>query len=142
MANTTPAHWEITELVLQAFRTVFNKLGPNFLEAVYVRALEIECRKLGLRVRREVPIAVRYDGVIVGHYRADLLVNGVVVVEAKAGQRTGAHYAQLRAVSCRFLALSCRFISRRRNTVPADMFSQARYRRIDVLTFYRTECHI
>jgi len=67
MSGDTPIHWEITELVLKAFRAVFNKMGPQFLEAVYARALEIECRKRGLRVRREVPIAVRSDGVIVGH---------------------------------------------------------------------------
>jgi len=90
-----PSHWDITELVLQASRTVFNRMGPHFLEAVYVRALEIECRKRGLRGQREVPVAVRYDGVIVGHYRADLLINGVVVLEAKAGERVRGHYTQL-----------------------------------------------
>jgi len=95
MIADLPLHWEVTEVVLQAFRMVYNRMGSRFLEAVYVGALEIQCRKLGLRVAREVPIAVRYDGHIVGHYRADLIIDGVVVVEVKTGEPMAAHFAQL-----------------------------------------------
>src|SRR3954464_9331781 len=90
-----PPHRDLTELIIKAFRTVYNRLGCHFLEQVYVGALTIECRKLGLRVRQQAPIPVRYDGIVVGRYRADLLINNVVVVEVKTGSRCAEHYNQL-----------------------------------------------
>lgn len=88
-------HWDLTERVIGAFRTVYNTLGTGFLEQVYVRALEIECRKRDLIVRREAAVTVWYDGWVVGRYRIDLLVNDAVIVEAKTGLPSSAHYAQV-----------------------------------------------
>lgn len=61
-------------------------LGPGFLESVYQKALDHELRKAGLRVELEKPIQVRYDGVVGGDFAADMLVEGVVMVENKAVQ--------------------------------------------------------
>jgi GxxExxY protein len=63
---------------------VSNGLGCGFLEKVYENALSHELRKTGLEVCQQYRIPVSYDGVIVGDYVADLLVNGVVLVELKA----------------------------------------------------------
>ena len=89
-------HKDITELIIQAFYTVYNTLGYGFLEKVYQNALVIELQKLGLEVIPEACIKVYYNGQIVGEYFADLLVAGVVLVEIKA-LRTLApeHEAQL-----------------------------------------------
>ena len=57
----------------------------GFLEKVYENALAHEMRKTGLDVCQQYRIPVSYDGVIVGDYVADLLVNGVVLVELKVG---------------------------------------------------------
>jgi GxxExxY protein len=84
----------LTRIVIAAFFAVYNKLGFGFLENVYVGALEHECRKRGLRVEREVPIAVYYDGIIVGTYRADLLIEGRLVVEVKACSTPHGKYAR------------------------------------------------
>jgi GxxExxY protein len=84
----------LTRIVIAAFFAVYNKLGYGFLENVYVGALEHECRKRGLRVEREVPIAVYYDGIIVGTYRADLLIEGRLVVEVKACSNPHGKYAR------------------------------------------------
>jgi GxxExxY protein len=54
------------------------------LEHVYVLALEIELRRLGLQVRREVTTTVYYDGVPLCPYRIDMLVNDKVVIEVKS----------------------------------------------------------
>ncbi len=62
---------------------VSNGLGCGFLEKVYENALAHEMRKTGLEVCQQYRIPVSYDGVIVGDYVADLLVNGVVLVELK-----------------------------------------------------------
>jgi GxxExxY protein len=74
----------LTHKVIGAFFHVYNALGYGFLEAVYARALEVELARRGLQVAREVSINIWYGGEIVGQYRADLLVENVVVVELKA----------------------------------------------------------
>jgi GxxExxY protein len=66
-------HTDTTELIIQAFYTVYNTLGYGFLEKLYRNALAIELRKLGLDVIQEARIAVYYDGEVVGEYFADLL---------------------------------------------------------------------
>jgi GxxExxY protein len=76
---------ELTRTVIGGFFLVFSKLGEGLLENAYVGALERELIKRGLDVKREVPVAVYYDGLAVGHYRIDLLVNDVLVLEIKAG---------------------------------------------------------
>ncbi len=64
--------------------TVSNTLGAGFVEKVYENALAHELRKNGMRVVQQGPIQVTYDGVVVGDYTADLLVDGSVIVELKA----------------------------------------------------------
>lgn len=46
----------------------------------------VELQRLGLRVEREVPTAVSYEGVVVGTYRVDLLVEGRLVLEVKSAE--------------------------------------------------------
>jgi GxxExxY protein len=46
--------------------------------------LVLELVREGLQVKQQYPIAVMYDGVIVGDYCADLLVDHSVLVELKA----------------------------------------------------------
>lgn len=90
-------HEDLTGKILGRCFKVYNRLGDGFIENPYVGALEHELRKAGLRVAREAPIAVEYDGVIVGSYRVDLLLEGVVILEAKAEERlTAQHERQLR----------------------------------------------
>lgn len=77
---------ELTRSVIGAFFTVYNKLGHGYLENVYVGALMVELQRRNHRVEREVPTAVEYEGVIVGTYRLDLLVEGKLVLEIKGGE--------------------------------------------------------
>jgi GxxExxY protein len=77
-----------------AFR-VMNTLGAGFLEKVYENALALELREAGLAVVQQHGIAVHYSGVVVGEYAADLLVEGIVMVELKAVRAVdNAHAAQ------------------------------------------------
>ncbi|HZJ17191.1 MAG TPA: GxxExxY protein, partial [Chthoniobacteraceae bacterium] len=69
---------EITEAVIGAAFAVHRELGYGFLEKVYQRALQVELLKSGHSAELEFPIAVKYRGVIVGEYFADLLVDGKV----------------------------------------------------------------
>jgi GxxExxY protein len=63
---------------------VGNVLGAGFLEKIYENALAHELRKTGLSVATQFPISVHYDGVIVGEYLADLLVEQRILIELKA----------------------------------------------------------
>src|SRR4051812_34302050 len=77
-------HRELTDRIIKSFYKVYNTLGFGFLENVYRNALEIELRKCGLSVARQVRFEVRYDGQVVGTYFADLVVEGLVILELKA----------------------------------------------------------
>ena len=75
---------DISGRVIGAAMTVSNTLGAGFLEKGYENALVHELRRSGLRVEQQRPLAVTYDGVIVGEYAADVIVEGSVILELKA----------------------------------------------------------
>jgi GxxExxY protein len=78
------SHSTITGPILAAFFEVHNELGHGFSEGVYRRALAIVLRAARLEVAEEVPIHVHFRGTVIGTFRADLIVNRVVLVEVKA----------------------------------------------------------
>jgi GxxExxY protein len=63
---------------------VHRVLGPGFLESVYQNALVLELSRSGIATEREHRLAVRYEGVVVGEFCADLLIEGRLIVELKA----------------------------------------------------------
>jgi len=79
-------HSELTEKIIKAFYTVYNKLGYGFLEKVYENALVIELKKSGLNIKQQQKINVYYDSSQVGEYFADLVINEVVIIELKAAE--------------------------------------------------------
>jgi GxxExxY protein len=85
----------VSERILGCAFKVANTLGPGFLEKVYENALAHELRKAGLEVQPQVKIDIWYDGVLVGEFLADLLVEGRILVELKACRAlTDAHSGQ------------------------------------------------
>ena len=74
----------LSEKVIGCALKAGNALGAGFLEKVYENALAHELRKAGLQADQQHGIAVRYDGVVVGEYAADLLVADCLLVELKA----------------------------------------------------------
>ena len=79
---------DITEKIIGAAFAVHSELGYGFLENVYKKAMQVELQQAGLKCEIEHPIKVRYRKVIVGDFRADLLIDDVVIVELK----TAKHY--------------------------------------------------
>ena len=76
---------QIAKSVLDAAFVVHSKLGPGLLESVYEVALAHELRKSGLNPERQKAMPIRYDGILFEEgYRADLLVDGKVIVELKS----------------------------------------------------------
>ena len=87
---------KLIEMIIGCGMKVHSTLGPGFLESVYQKALAHELRKAGLHVEWEKPIAVTYDGVPVGDFSVDLLINNRVMVELKANHALApAHEVQL-----------------------------------------------
>lgn len=76
---------ELSKIILDAAFKIHTRLGPGLLETVYEVVLAHELRKSGLTVERQVPIPIRYDELVFEEgFRADLIVNGKVVVELKS----------------------------------------------------------
>lgn len=89
-------HSEVTQKIIGCAMTVHSALGPGFLESVYQNALAHELRKSGFEVECEKRLQVTYDGVVVGDFSADMLINGIVLIENKAVQTLApAHEVQL-----------------------------------------------
>ena len=74
----------LTQEIIGCAMKVHRTLGPGFLESVYQSALLHELRKARLKAEDQTAIAVHYDGVLVGSFVADILVDGRVIVENKA----------------------------------------------------------
>ncbi len=76
---------QLTKAIIGAAIEVHKRLGPGLLESAYRACLAYELRKRGFHVEEEKPVPVIYDDVkLECGFRADLLVNGRVVVELKA----------------------------------------------------------
>lgn len=87
---------DLTEQVIGAFYAVYGDLGPGFLENVYENSLALVLREHGIAVTQQAPLQVTFHGRVVGDFRADLLVEGRLIVEVKAVVRlAAAHEAQL-----------------------------------------------
>ena len=87
---------KITESIINCGMKVSNTLGAGFLEKVYENALVIELNKAGLKAEQQKKIEVMYEGVVVGDYFADVLVNDQVIGEVKALKGIDkSHQAQL-----------------------------------------------
>jgi GxxExxY protein len=79
---------ELTSAIIGAAIKVHRTLGPGLLESAYRICLAYELTKLGLHVEQEKPIPVIYDEVKLDcGFRADVVVEGLVVVECKAKER-------------------------------------------------------
>jgi GxxExxY protein len=74
----------ITERIIGAAHKVSNTLGVGFVEKVYENAHAHELRKDGLTVVQQHPIKVVYDGIVVGDFFVDMLVENSVLVELKS----------------------------------------------------------
>jgi GxxExxY protein len=87
---------ELTYKINGAIYEVNRILGSGFLEKVYRKSLLIELRKRGLKAQSEVPIQVQYKGELVGDYFADIVVEGLIILELKAIEKLQKiHEAQL-----------------------------------------------
>jgi GxxExxY protein len=74
----------LTEKVIGCAIKIHKVLGPGFLENIYHQALAHELNKADISYISEARMKVMYDGIILGDYVADFLIDKRVVVELKA----------------------------------------------------------
>ena len=75
---------QMTEKIIGCCYAVISALGSGFLEKVYENALAHEIRKSGLKAEQQHSIKVVYDGIEVGDYVSDMLIDDQVIIELKA----------------------------------------------------------
>jgi GxxExxY protein len=85
----------ITQAIIGCAFKVGSKLGCGFAEKCYQNAMMLELSKAGLVAKKEVELKVWYDDTVVGEYVADIIVEGVILIELKACRALDpAHQAQ------------------------------------------------
>jgi GxxExxY protein len=86
---------EIVDVAIQVHR----ELGPGLLETVYEVVLAHELRERGFEVDRQVVVPFTYKGLRFDEgFRADLVVNGIVIIELKSVEKISfAHFKQLQS---------------------------------------------
>ena len=94
--ETKLKHAELTEKIIGIYYDVYNEIGHGFLESVYSNCMNIALMQAGFQVEREVFIPVLFRSQNVGKFKADLLVDNLILLELKA-ERTleRSHDAQL-----------------------------------------------
>lgn len=96
MENSKLLHSYLTEKIIGIYYDVYNEVGHGFLESVYRNCMQIALAEAGLSVKREFPVPVWFRNHEVGQFRADLLVENLVLLELKAVQSLDrSHEAQI-----------------------------------------------
>ena len=76
---------EIGTIIVHQAVQLHRELGPGLLETVYEVLLAHRLREAGLAVQRQVVVPVEFDGIRFDEgFRADLVVDGKVIVELKS----------------------------------------------------------
>ena len=76
---------KLAEVIYDCCFLIHSMLGPGLFESVYERILVFELRKRGLTVGLQVEMPVVWQGhEIENAFKADIIVNGLVIVELKS----------------------------------------------------------
>jgi GxxExxY protein len=76
---------EIAKIIVDAALQIHRETGPGLLESVYEIILADELERRGLDVKRQIAIPVVFKGRTLDEgFRADLVVNNIVIVELKS----------------------------------------------------------
>lgn len=95
---------EIAKIVVDAAYKIHVNLGPGLLESVYEAVLERELTKRGLKVRRQVPVPIRYEDIVFDEgFRADLIVEDCIVLELKSVEQLAPVHSKQTLTYCRLL---------------------------------------
>ncbi|MBE7444093.1 MAG: GxxExxY protein [Planctomycetia bacterium] len=76
---------ELSEKIIGLAIKVHSALGPGLLESAYEKAIVFELSRNGYKAEVQKSISINYEGIIIDEgYRADIVVNDIVLVELKS----------------------------------------------------------
>ena len=78
--------YDLAGKVIGLAMKIHSTLGAGFLESVYQVALAHELKKAEIHFESQKPINVYYDGILIGEFLADFLIESELIVELKAVQ--------------------------------------------------------
>jgi len=79
---------DITAKIVDSAYQIHRDIGPGLFESVYELVLTDALESRGLQVARQVPVPIRIGEKIFDEgFRADLIVNGKVIVEIKSVEK-------------------------------------------------------
>jgi GxxExxY protein len=79
-------HSELFEKLIGIFFSIYNELGHGFLESVYEQAFSVALAEQGIFFQRQMAIPVFFHQQKIGDVRADILVDGKILLELKTGR--------------------------------------------------------
>ncbi|MGH9410579.1 MAG: GxxExxY protein [Vicinamibacterales bacterium] len=84
MSDTPLLHRDLTDGIIGVYHKAHYELGDGFLEKVCQRALVIALTEAGFEIAEEAPFRVYFRGRMIGEFFADIVVNGLVLIEVKS----------------------------------------------------------
>ncbi|MBZ0135597.1 MAG: GxxExxY protein [Planctomycetes bacterium] len=111
-SNWNVEHVErIAKEVVDTCIKIHKKIGPGLLESVYVKVLVRELVKRGFRVEMEVPVNVFWEDEDLGvGFRADVIVDGIVILEVKSTEAVAKVHAKQALTYARLKELPLAFV--------------------------------
>jgi GxxExxY protein len=85
-------HVDLTRRIIKVFYEVYNELGFGYLESVCENGLTLALLEDGLAVQAQTELTVWFRGRPIGRFKADLIVDGAVLVELKCARARVASY--------------------------------------------------
>jgi GxxExxY protein len=77
-------HRQLTDRIINVFYAVYDELGAGFLEKICQTAMVMALRSAGFRVQERVPFEVCFRGELIGSFIADIVVEGLILIEIKS----------------------------------------------------------
>jgi GxxExxY protein len=95
---------KLASIVVDCSYNLHRDVGPGLLESVYEMVLANRLEQSGLRVQRQVPIAVEIDGIkFADGFRADLFIDNCLLIEIKSVERLSTVHIKQTLTYLRFL---------------------------------------
>ena len=94
-AGSVPIDDDLTNITIEEAIRIHRELGPGLFESVYETILAGRLEARGLKVTRQAPVPLSFDG----HwfevaFRIDILVEDRLVIEIKSVERLGKSHAK------------------------------------------------
>lgn len=97
---------EIARVAIDCGFHLHKEIGPGLLESVYEALLFEALREQGLHISRQVVVPIKYKNVVVNNaFKADLIVENILIVELKSTERMAPVYGKQLLTYLRLMSL-------------------------------------